>query len=95
MQHGPRVNHRARNVVVSLWVYSEEGDTVAQCQGKTKKGDRCKRDAKTGAAFCSIHVDQEIRARAERTSEWDSDAILKAAIGFAIVGAVFFLRFRR
>jgi hypothetical protein len=69
--------------------------TVAQCKGKTKKGDRCKRDARDGSSFCSIHVDQEIRARPEPKADWDSDAIVKAAIGFALVGAIFLFRFRR
>lgn len=68
---------------------------MAQCQGKTKKGERCKRDAKEGAAFCVIHQDQEIRPRTERTEEWDQDAIMKAAFGFAVVGLIFLLRFRR
>lgn len=68
---------------------------MAQCEGKTKKGERCKRDTRDGSSFCSIHVDQEIRARKEPSGEWDSDAIMKAAIGFALVGAIFLFRFRR
>lgn len=68
---------------------------MAQCQGKTKKGDRCKRDAREGTSFCAIHQDQEIRARTERTGEWDKDAITMAAIGFALVGVIFLFRLRR
>jgi hypothetical protein len=70
---------------------------VAQCKGTTKKGDRCKREAPEGAAFCSIHVDQAIRERpaAETSIEWDRDAVLKAAVGFALVGAILFFRIRR
>ena len=68
---------------------------MAQCIGKTKKGERCKREAKEGSEYCSIHVDQEIRPRREPSGEWDTDAIMKAAIGFAIVGAIFLIRFRR
>lgn len=68
---------------------------MAQCEGKTKKGDRCKRDARPGSGYCSIHVDQEHRARTMQTEEWDRDAIIKAAIGFALVGAVVLFRFRR
>ena len=68
---------------------------MPQCQGKTKKGDQCKRDAREGAEFCTIHQDQEIRPRTERTGEWDRDAIMKAAIGFALVGVIFLIRFRR
>lgn len=67
---------------------------MAQCQGKTKKGERCKRDANDGP-FCSIHKDQAIRPRKEPSGEWDNDAIMKAAIGFALVGAILLFRFRR
>ena len=68
---------------------------MAQCKGKTKKGDRCKRDAKDKASFCTIHQDQEVRARREPSGEWDQDAIMKAALGFALIGAIFLFRFRR
>ena len=68
---------------------------MAQCRGKTKTGDRCRRDAREGTSFCAIHLDQEIRPRTERSGEWDKDAIMKAAIGFAFVGAIFLFRFRR
>lgn len=68
---------------------------MAQCQGKTKKGDRCKRDARESTSFCAIHQDQEIRAPTERTGEWDKEAIMTAAIGFALVGIIFLFRFRR
>jgi deoxycytidylate deaminase len=71
------------------------GLIVAQCEGKTKKGDRCKRDTQTESSYCSIHVDQERRSRTQHTEEWDRDAIMKAAIGFALVGAIFLFRFRR
>jgi hypothetical protein len=71
--------------------------SVAQCQGTTRKGDRCKRDAREGSAFCAIHQDQEIRARSEPTDsgEWDRDAVVKAAIGFALVGVILFWGLRR
>jgi hypothetical protein len=68
---------------------------MAQCRGKTKKGERCKRDATESAGFCSIHVDQAVRERTERVGEWDKDAIMKAAVGFALVGAIFLFRLRR
>jgi uncharacterized protein DUF5763 len=69
---------------------------VGQCQGKTKKGERCRRDAKDDAGFCSIHQDQEVRGRTPREGdEWDRDAIMKAAVGFALVGAFLLFRFRR
>lgn len=68
---------------------------MAQCEGRTRKGERCKRDAKARSAFCSIHVDQEVRERKQPAGEWDVDAITKAAIGLALVGAIFLFRFRR
>lgn len=70
---------------------------MAQCKGTTKKGDRCKREAGGDSAFCSIHQDQEIRPRSSKVSseEWDTDAIVKAAIGLGLVAAIFLFRFRR
>lgn len=68
---------------------------MTQCAGKTQKGDRCKREAREGSGFCAIHVNQESHPRAERSVEWDSDAMLKAAIGFALVAAIVFFRIRR
>jgi hypothetical protein len=68
---------------------------VAQCEGKTKKGERCRRDASQRSRFCTIHIDQEKRERTQPTGEWDTDAIMKAAVGFALVGAIFLFRFRR
>jgi len=68
---------------------------VAQCSGNTKKGDRCKRDAQGESRFCAIHQDQEIRAREpNERGEWDNDAIIKAVIGFAIIGLFFMMRRR-
>lgn len=73
----------------------QEGATVTQCQGRTRKGEQCKREARPDSAFCSIHVDQEIRPPADEPTEWDQDAIWKAALGFAVVGAIFLFRCRR
>lgn len=68
---------------------------MTQCEGKTRKGQQCKREARPGSPFCSIHQDQESRPRSEHVEEWDTDALLKAAIGFGLVAAIFLLRFRR
>jgi hypothetical protein len=69
---------------------------VAQCEGTTKKGDRCKRDAREGSAFCAIHQDQEVRARRPRVEQdWDTDSIMKVAIGVGLVAAIFLFRFRK
>lgn len=68
---------------------------MAQCQGKTRKDERCKREARPGSAFCSIHQDQEIRPPTDHATEWDTDAIMKAALGFALVGVILLFRLRR
>jgi len=70
---------------------------VIQCQGTTKKGERCKRDAREGSAYCAIHMHQELRAEAppRASEEWDRDALLKAAVGFGLLAAIFLFRFRR
>jgi hypothetical protein len=70
---------------------------MAQCQGTTRKGERCKRDARDGSDFCSIHVDQEVRPRSTSAgpTEWDRDSITKVALGLAFVGAVLFFRLRK
>ncbi|MEM7413972.1 MAG: hypothetical protein AAF389_00660 [Gemmatimonadota bacterium] len=67
---------------------------MARCHGTTKKGEQCKRGAPDDSPFCSIHQDQEVRPRKEPT-DWDTDAIMKAALGFAVVGAIFLIGFRR
>ena len=69
---------------------------MAQCQGRTRKGDQCKRDAGEGEAYCNIHQDQAIRApKAREAVEWDRDSITKAAVGFALIGAILFFQLRR
>lgn len=69
---------------------------MAQCQGITRKGEQCKRDAADGSAYCVIHQDQAIRSpKAREVIEWDREAIMAAALGFALVGAIVFLRIRR
>lgn len=39
---------------------------AAQCEGKTKKGERCKREAAEGSKFCLGHADQ---AKAEKLKD--------------------------
>lgn len=69
---------------------------MTQCDGKTKKGDRCKREARAGSKYCAIHQDQEIRGRSPRVEQtWDDDSMIKVAIGLGLVVAIFLLRFRR
>jgi hypothetical protein len=69
---------------------------MAQCQGTTRKGERCKRDAKEGEAYCAIHLDQAVRApRAKELEVWDRDAIMAAALGFALLGIMALFKIRR
>jgi hypothetical protein len=69
---------------------------MTQCQGITRKGAPCRRDAQEGSAYCTIHLDQAVRApKAKEVVEWDRDAIMAAAMGFALVGAIVLLRIRR
>jgi len=75
--------------------HPEGGDAVIQCQGTTKKGERCKRDAREGSEFCAIHMHQEVRPPSPKATEWDGDALIKAAVGFGLVAAIFLFRFRR
>jgi hypothetical protein len=60
------------------------------------KGERCRRDAAEGSPFCSIHTGQETRFREPQVAQaWDRDALVKTAIGFGLLGAILFFRFRR
>ncbi len=68
---------------------------MAQCAGKTQKGDRCKRDAREGSAYCAIHQEQEVRPRPEPSAAWDRESLTKAAIGAVLVAAIVFFRIRR
>ncbi len=67
---------------------------MTQCRGRTKQGQRCRREAAEGSDYCSLHQDQAEEASHEH-EEWDVDAILKTALGFALIGAVVLFRIRR
>lgn len=67
---------------------------MTQCRGTTKQGARCRREVTEGSDYCFIHMDQAGQASYER-QEWDVDAILKTALGFALIGAVILFRIRR
>lgn len=69
---------------------------MPQCQGITRKGERCPRDAQAGSAYCTIHLDQAVRApRAKEVPPWDEHATLATALGLALVATVAFLGVRR
>ncbi len=67
---------------------------MTQCRGTTKQGERCRREATGSSDYCSIHMDQAGQESTEH-EEWDVDAILKTALGFALIGAVVLFRIRR
>jgi hypothetical protein len=70
---------------------------MGQCAGTTQKGDRCKREASEGSAYCAIHLHQGARPGTAGTSDapWTTEDVLKAAIGFAVLAALALFRFRR
>lgn len=69
---------------------------MAQCQGTTRKGEKCKREAQDGSAYCAIHQDQAVRApRAREVVEWNRDMMMAAALGVALIGAIILFRIRR
>ena len=73
---------------------------MAQCRGTTRKGERCRRDARPGSDYCSIHVDQDAPEGAPggdgaATDSGGMDDLMKTALGFALIGAILFFRLRR
>ena len=75
---------------------------MSQCAGRTQKGDRCKREAREGTTYCSIHQEQEARPRsgpesqaASSTLSQDPDWLLKAALGVAAIVVIVLFRIRR
>lgn len=70
---------------------------MTQCRGTTLKGERCRREAAEGSDYCSLHEGQNENASAsdDARAEWDVDAIVKTALGFALIGAIVFFRIRR
>jgi len=81
---------------------------MTQCAGKTRRGERCRREAREGSAYCSIHVEQEAGAAREASpksepkskprsekSRDDPEFVLKAALGLAALAAIVLFRIRR
>ena len=58
---------------------------MAQCQGTTKSGTRCKRDANEGGDYCGFHEDQAEAPNAEGAS---SDGSADRSTDLILVGAV-------
>ena len=74
---------------------------MGQCAGRTQKGEQCRREAREGSSFCSIHQEQASRPRAEPVTAGATTAPstepdwLKAALGFGILAAIVLFRIRR
>lgn len=65
---------------------------MAQCKGTTKAGSRCKRQAREGSEFCSIHVSTEPRERPQGgKATWELNDTLKVMVGIALFGALAYL----
>ena len=47
---------------------------AAQCEGKTQKGERCKREAAEGSKFCIGHADQAKKPDAKKPDAKKTDA---------------------
>ena len=56
-------------LVAASMVFS--GAFAAQCEGRTQKGERCKREADAGSKFCIGHKDQAKPAIAQKKEKDD------------------------
>jgi hypothetical protein len=75
---------------------------MTQCAGTTLKGERCKREAREGSSYCSIHFETPPRPSPEPAAAAgatevprDADWMMKAALGLALVAAIVLFRVRR
>jgi hypothetical protein len=73
-----------------------------QCAGTTLKGERCKREAREGSSYCSIHFETPARpspeppaASSAAETPRDADWMMGAAFGLALVAAFVLFRVRR
>ena len=51
---------------------------AAQCEGKTQKGERCKREAAEGSKFCIGHADQAKKPDAKEKDDGQCWAVTEA-----------------
>lgn len=68
---------------------------MARCEGTTLKGDRCRREARPGSSYCSIHAEQGPPGRDPDPVEWDADTLIKTAVGFGLLAAIVLFRIKR
>lgn len=70
---------------------------MAQCEGTTQSGERCKLDARPDSRFCHIHGGSEEESKVENEAtaedalEWE-DLVPLVVAGAAVAGLFLFLR---
>ena len=63
---------------------------MAKCQGKTKSGAQCKRQASEGSEYCSSHQPAEDAEAAEAAEAQDlTQDLMLIALGLVAAGAMF------
>jgi hypothetical protein len=70
-------------------------EAMARCEGTTRSGDRCKREARPDSRFCHIH-DQDLEGTGDRGAATDElefvDLVPILLAGLLAAGLVFFLK---
>jgi hypothetical protein len=68
---------------------------MAQCRGKTKAGERCKRDASDSSDYCAAHIEQAGSAARSSSTGTDggTDLLLVGAVALALFAVKRILRF--
>lgn len=66
---------------------------MARCRATTRKGERCKRKALAGSAYCHLHrparrTPNAERLGAERPADWLRDQVMVSTLGGAALGAL-------
>jgi hypothetical protein len=61
---------------------------MGQCRGKTKKGDRCRREATENSRYCSTH--KPVKEDTPAGTSWNDDLSdsAKTVLGLAIAAIV-------
>ena len=63
-----------RLMVVAAAALASVMAIAAQCEGKTQKGEQCKREAAEGSKFCIGHADQAKKPDVKKPDAKDPDA---------------------
>ncbi len=72
---------------------------MAQCEGTTKKGARCKRESLEGSSFCNTHQGMEEGTNTSGSAWCNENYELsdnaKTVLGFVVVGLLILWSLRR